>query len=392
MSPRIARLSGWGLLAITGGLSGVAVVVGATGYGGPAVTTVVVALGIAISLACSLIGALILSRRPNNGLGWVFALGGVAAAATSITQQYAADALAAYDGSRTGRVSAWLTDITNPVSIALLTVFVFLLFPEGRFEGRSRRRTAVVAAAGIVLAMTGAILEPTLQDYGDTPSPFAPAMPAAIPWGLLAIGFTLMAGTLLASIGLLVRKLRTAVGRERDQLRLLASATAVATVLLIPALVAPPGASWTQTTYVVGGLGLLLIPVSVGVAILRHRLLDLDLVIRRTVVVAILGAFITSVYVGVVVGVGTVVGRSGNAALSAVAAAIVAVAFQPVRRRAQHLANRLVYGKRATPYEVLHEFSERVAGSYGTDDVLPRMAAILGEGTGAERAQVWLRF
>jgi signal transduction histidine kinase len=76
--------------------------------------------------------------------------------------------------------------------------------------------------------------------------------------------------------------------------------------------------------------------------------------------------------------------------LSAVAAALVALAFQPVRRWAQRLANRLVFGARATPYEVLHDFSERVAGSYDTEDVLPRMATVLGEGTGAQRAQVWM--
>jgi signal transduction histidine kinase len=134
-----------------------------------------------------------------------------------------------------------------------------------------------------------------------------------------------------------------------------------------------------------------MIPVAVGIAILRHRLLDIDLVIRRTVVIAVLGAFITTIYIGVVVGVGAVVGSSGNAVLSAIAAAVVALAFQPVRRWARRLANRFVYGERATPYEVLHEFAERVAGSYGTDDVLPRMATILGEGTGADRAQVWLR-
>jgi signal transduction histidine kinase len=85
------------------------------------------------------------------------------------------------------------------------------------------------------------------------------------------------------------------------------------------------------------------------------------------------------------------VGSSGNVVLSAIAAALVALAFQPVLRRARVLANHLVYGERATPYEVLHAFSERVAGSYRTEDVLPRMASILGEGTGAERAQVWLR-
>jgi signal transduction histidine kinase len=391
MTPEAARTSGWGLLVISVALSAVAVAIGTTTYEGPTATTLVVALAIAIALTSSLIGALILSQRPDNGLGWVFALGGVVAVATSNTQEYAADALAADAGSSTGRVAAWVTDIANPVSLALLTVFVFLLFPQGRFERPARRRTAIVALAGIVLSVTGAILEPTLQAYGDTPAPFAPAVPPAIPWGLLAVGYTLLTAALVASLCLLVGRLRRAVGRERDQLRLLVTATATATVLLIPALVAPSGVPWTEAAYVVGGLGLLLIPVSVGVAILRHHLFDIDLVIRRTVIVGILGAFITAVYVGVVVGIGALVGSSGNAVLSAIAAALVALAFQPVLRRARTLANRLVYGDRASPYDVMHTFSERVAGSYRTEDVLPRMASILGEGIGAERAQVWLR-
>ncbi|MGH2651434.1 MAG: hypothetical protein ACRDHK_09530, partial [Actinomycetota bacterium] len=90
--------------------------------------------------------------------------------------------------------------------------------------------------------------------------------------------------------------------------------------------------------------------------------------------VAVLGAFI-----------------GATEGLALVATAIVAVAFQPVRARAQGIANRLVYGKRATPYEVLSEFSERVAETYSIEDVLPRMARILAEGTGAIRTEVWLR-
>ena len=70
---------------------------------------------------------------------------------------------------------------------------------------------------------------------------------------------------------------------------------------------------------------------------------------------------------------------------------MVAIAFQPVRAPAQRFADRLVYGKRATPYEVLSAFSERLASAYGDEDLLPRMARILGEGTGAERADVWLK-
>ena len=104
-----------------------------------------------------------------------------------------------------------------------------------------------------------------------------------------------------------------------------------------------------------------------------------------------LAAFITAVYVGFIVGIGALVGTRGDVLLSAVAAALVAMAFQPVRRRAQRFANRLVYGERASPYEVLSSFSQRVASAYAADDVLERMARLLGEGTGASRAEVWVR-
>src|SRR3989454_4519540 len=97
------------------------------------------------------------------------------------------------------------------------------------------------------------------------------------------------------------------------------------------------------------------------------------------------------VYLGVVVGIGVMVGTPSSPFLTMLAAVIVALAFQPARRRATHLANRLVYGKRATPYEVLSEFSERMVGTHAAEDMLPRMAQVLGEGTGARRADVWLK-
>ena len=89
-----------------------------------------------------------------------------------------------------------------------------------------------------------------------------------------------------------------------------------------------------------------------------------------------LAAFVTAVYLAVVVGISHLINTTGepNVLLSIAATAIVALAFQPLRERARRLADRVVYGKRATPYEVLSEFSERMAGSYSTEDVLPRMA------------------
>jgi hypothetical protein len=93
--------------------------------------------------------------------------------------------------------------------------------------------------------------------------------------------------------------------------------------------------------------------------------------------------------VAVVVGIGTAIGSTHNPFLTLVAA-VIAIAFNPVRERAKRLADRLVYGKRATPYEVLSEFSERMAGTYALDDIVPRMARVLAEGTGG-RSEIRLR-
>src|SRR5207248_1219916 len=128
-----------------------------------------------------------------------------------------------------------------------------------------------------------------------------------------------------------------------------------------------------------------------GIDVLKYRLYDIDLVINKSVVYGAMAAFITLVYVAIVVGIGRAIGSDRNLGLSILATALVAVGFQPVRERVQRLANRLVYGKRATPYEVLSEFSGRMAEAYTPEEFLPRMASILAEGTGASRADVWLK-
>ena len=131
------------------------------------------------------------------------------------------------------------------------------------------------------------------------------------------------------------------------------------------------------------------IPIAFGVAILKYHLYDIDLVLRKTLVFGVLAVFITAVYVVVVVGLGSLL--SDTLFLRIAATALVAVAFQPVRDRANRLANRLVFGERATPYEVLARFGERVGETYASDDVLPRIARVVAEGTGAGRSDVWLR-
>ncbi len=132
------------------------------------------------------------------------------------------------------------------------------------------------------------------------------------------------------------------------------------------------------------------VPLGIGIAILRYRLYDIDVVIRKALVFATLAAFFTAVYALVVGGVGALVGSLSTPALSFVAAALVAIGFQPALARARRFADRVVYGKRSTPYEVLAELGERLGETYAADDVLPRIARVLGEGVGADRARVLL--
>lgn len=196
----------------------------------------------------------------------------------------------------------------------------------------------------------------------------------------------------LCIAGLIV-KFRRSSGAERMQYLWVAWGGSVfAAVLVVSALVrpvistAPP--AWVLISALIGEVFLV---GSYATAILKYRLYDIDVVISRTLVFVVLAGFITLVYASIVVGIGGFVGRDSESLFLPIAAtAVVAVAFEPVRHRAQGWANRLVLGTRATPYQVLADLTERLSKGEPGDGLLGRMAARLGEGTGAERATIWL--
>ena len=179
---------------------------------------------------------------------------------------------------------------------------------------------------------------------------------------------------------------------ERQQIKWLAYSGCLVALTLVPSVILSltPGIP-ARVAEGALMLAILTVPAAVAVAVLKYRLYDLDIVVRKTVVAALVAGAFTAVYAIVVVAVGAVTGRPGSSPLTFAAAALAAVLLQPVRARAGLLADRLVYGRRATPYEVLSEFSGQMAGAYSVEDVLPRMAAMVGQATGAERAEVWMR-
>jgi signal transduction histidine kinase len=190
-------------------------------------------------------------------------------------------------------------------------------------------------------------------------------------------------------VSLFVR-FRTARGDERQQLKWIAAGALVWVAATLIVRINP--AALTPYLGYIYLTGLLSFVAAVSVAILRYRLYDIDVVISRAMVYGGLAVCITVIYVGVVAGVGTLAHTTGepNALLALLATGLAAAIFQPARERLQRLANRLVYGQRASPYEVLADFSKRIEAALSVDEVLPRMAQAAALGLRATRARVRL--
>jgi signal transduction histidine kinase len=344
-----------------------------------------------------ILGMLIAARRPRNPIGWLLLVIAVAGATNVLANVIAIRGLLSGASPR-GWVAwpAWVYSNTGTLA-AILLALVILFFPTGRLLPGPRWRwatRAVFAALTLTIAASMISVSPFQLSSGLPRVPNPVAVPALD--GLsnsdspLNFSPLLLLGLLLATVVVRFRRSRDV---ERSQLRWFAYVAGAALGLLVVSFPLPSGGVG-DVTWAAGLFGLaVLVPVTIGLAVMKYGLYDIDIFISRSIVYGSLAIFITAVYVGIAVGIGTLVGGGGkpNLGLSIIATAIVAIGFQPVRERVQKVANRLVYGKRATPYEVLSEFSSRVAETYAADDVLPRMARVLQEGTGAESATVWLR-
>jgi signal transduction histidine kinase len=388
-SPRRAIWFAWSSCVVSLAAAGAGLVVNIAGPSAPGYFEV---LGVAAFFASfPIVGAVIASRRPDNWIGWIFCGIGLSFAFAGFSSEYSSYALLDKRGSIPGGgIASWVSAWAWPPGIVLTFTFLLLLFPTGNLPSPRWRPVGWLSGAVIALTVVPVALAawpiqgPILTNIGDE----APAQASAafrLAFNVQVLGILLMFALGLASATSLVLRMRRAHGDERAQLRWFAFAGLFFVVALI--LASPLFHIGTDILQVIAGP---VLPIAAGIAILKYRLYNIDVVINKTVLFGALGVFITAIYAAVVAGIGTLIGQRGSLVLSGLAAAVVAVAFQPLRQRAQHLANRLVYGKRATPYEVLSDFSDRVAGSYSTEDILPRMAEIVGLGTGARRAEVWL--
>jgi signal transduction histidine kinase len=395
MSGRRVRALAWGSFGLTVALCLGTVVFIALAWSVPTLTTEFGFKGYAVAFAVVVggLGVVLADRRPANPIGWIFCALGLLAGIIALSTEYARWALIHEAGRPPGgRYAAWLQEWDwIPLIVGLGAVG--WIFPEGRFLS-PRWRTAMFALCGLAVipVALNAVL-PRLSIFAGVDNPVgmdgrwvAHAANASI--GLIIP--VLFGGAAAATV-----RYRRSRGDERQQIKwLLFAVSTVAGVLVYYGILLAAGADpnhglskWSQYVAIASFLA---VPISVAFGVLKYRLYDIDVVINKAVVYAALAVFITGVYLTVVVAAGSLTGYASNPVLSGIAAAIVALAFQPVRRGTQRLANRLVYGERATPYEVLTNLGARLAGEYASDDVLDRIASAVAGGTGADRVVVWL--
>ncbi len=331
------------------------------------------------AVAYSVVGALVTTRCRGNRLGWLFIGMGLLAQIGSLGAAWAVYSLETRPDLPGGALGLW-TNVWIGV-IALFPMYPVLLFPSGRITDR---RTGVVAGltilttAGLVSAlMTGEVVPPGFPEiYERTPSPLD------VPLTFIDAGLcVLILGVCgILSVTLLIGRFRAARGEVRKQY----TWVVVAMVLLVATFVADFVArAFDNPAYFVTGpllsLSYALIPITMGIAILRYHLWDIDVIINRALVYLALTACVVAIYIFIVGWLGTVFRSDGNLVFSLVATGVVAVLFHPLRVYIQRLVSRMLFGDRDEPYAVIARLGQRLESTLAPDAVLPTIVGTVRE-------------
>jgi signal transduction histidine kinase len=355
------------------------------------------------AIAYAALGALIVYRA-GNLTGWFMLAGGIGSAVMAAGSGYAIFGLAVQPGAVPApAVVGALAESAFAVVITNLAA-MFVVFPTGRLPSPRWRPVAWagLGLAGLTLAaFVVSARQVALPAPGGIsltyPNPLALRSlgPAARLVTLNRVGALFLVLLVPALVSLAIRY-RQGDQRLRQQMKWLGLAIAGVLACQVVALLAK--AAGQQDTVLTAApdaitplLVLLGIPVAMAIAILRYRLFDINVIISRALLFTLLSAGITAIYAAIVLGIGTVVGSGSDPLLTVAAAVVIALVFQPLRQRASRLANRLVYGERATPYQVLSDFAADMAGQLDLGGALDRMVSLLGGAAGAARVEAWIR-
>jgi hypothetical protein len=347
---------------------------------------------VAASLAFATVGAVVATRVPENPIGWIFCLTGLMLAVAVCGAEYADQMLfIASDALPGGRTAAWLQEVAFVPTFGLLGL-ALLLFPNGRLPSRRWRPVVWLALAGMTLSFIGAALRP-----GPLTEPFTRVTNPAGITGLrglmdtaLGFGFVFgMASVALAALGLPAR-LRRSSGVEREQLKWLALAAAIAGLGLVADIALYIAAEIDVGGAAVLGLAFTLFPVAAGAAILRYRLFDIDVVINRALVYGALTATLAGAYLGSVLLLQLVLSPSSDLAIAGSTLAVAAL-FGPARARVQAAVDHRFYRRKYDAQVTLGAFAARLRDEVDLDHLSAELVSAAHHTLQPAHASLWLR-
>jgi hypothetical protein len=351
-----------------------------------------------VLLAFATVGSLIASRRPQNPIGWIFCTGTLLWAGGDVLLEYTTYALITVPGSLpSGALLGVFGDWIRGMGWFLILTFLLLLFPDGHLPS-PRWRFLAWLIAGLLAAYSIALLL--------SPYPYSNIDPrlAAVrnPLGILVANdlfdqlanlVLLLYPTILACIVAVFLRFRRARGEERQQLKWFTYGITLSilmlSVIFIVMLSNVYGAPGTLFY-----LAVICIPISAGIAMLRYRLYDVDVLINRTLVYGLLTATLLVVYLVLVFGgqylLASFLGSSNGVVLVA-STLIVAALFQPLRQRVQQLVDRRFYRSKYNATQVVARFSETLRQEVNLDQLCAQLLTVVQETVQPAHLSLWLR-
>jgi hypothetical protein len=343
------------------------------------------------AVSAATVGAVVASRRHRHPVGWLLLATGLTMVADLGVNAYVRYGVVVRPGSLPD--ARYLAGVSFGIFLAWVSLagFVLLLTPTGSLPSPRWRWWARVAAAGPVLELLSAAIDPQplYPEHPEVGNPLAVSTlrPLQVAVGI-AGGAIILVSLVVAAVSLVLRY-RRAQGTERLQLRWLAFAAGLAAGLLVVAVVAGLGGS---DGVVLGALGAMvaLLPLATGAAILRYRLYDLDRIISRTLAYGLLTVLLGVGYAAVVLGLGRLLGRDSSLVVATATLAVAAM-FQPARRRVQRLVDRRFNRRRYDAARTIAAFSGRLREQVDLDTLTAELLAVTERTVEPTTVSLWLR-
>ena len=400
--PRATTIAAWALWAVA--LILVASSLATARSGGPDDLGTAISVGGAALMLVS-VGAILVSRLPHHLIGWLLVFGGLVIATLGSTAGLADYGLTVHPGSVPGAIwLAWLSQWLWAPELACLFMLLPLFYPTGRLPSARWRVVVVIAAALVVIGSLGSALGPWAPDPYPVGNPLVLGGTAAdlMSFFNYVVGTALvMTGGVLAVASLIVRY-RRAVGIERAQLKWFAAAATVTGV----AGAVNIGTNWSLTTAPTGALGtmnaisgfviyvgLALLPVAIGLAVLRYRLYEIDRLISRTISYGVLTAIVAGLFVDFILVFQAVLAPvTGSNELAVAGSTLLAAAlFQPIRRQVQRLVDRRFNRSRYDAERTVAAFAARLADEVDLDPLRAEILATVAATVEPSSVSLWLR-